>query len=310
MRALGLRSLTFFSLVVAVGCDANERDVGPDGGGTTTDAGEDSGSDADASDGGSSESSDGEAPVVDYEVRGRVDRVLAAPPERGLAGTAPMAFERCPFEEGSEPCVSEACEDPSSEACQDVIEAHCEGSPDDPGCVPAEEPEEAFFEPSSLSLLVHKVEFSTDAEGCSDPFLVGEPEEPHYVDFTTGPELVDAVVPPEGAYPCVIITMSDHIQWAVEGDSPCAGTSFQDVAGAHGVEEVVRLHLSTAGDSESEDFDPFSAPGLRLGNALQVGPGAEGSAFVVSFPGGVRYREGYEVECDLQKPVFDFVNTF
>ncbi|MCR9165782.1 MAG: hypothetical protein ACE37F_07870 [Nannocystaceae bacterium] len=207
------------------------------------------------------------------------------------------------------PC--EVCLDPDAtdEACGDAWNAHCSEHPEDAWCEHDDDEPEAVYMPSSLSVLVHQVEFSL-ADDCSDPILVGTPEEPHYVDFTDGPELVDATLPPEGTYACVIITMSDHIQWSVDGDNPCAGDHVQDVSGEDGTEETVKLYLSTAGDSGHDGNDAFEAPGLFLGGALEVGEGIVASEFVVSFPDGVWYRPDRERACEIREPEFAFQTAY
>lgn len=208
------------------------------------------------------------------------------------------------------PC--EVCLDPdaSDEACGEAWNAHCTEHPEDAWCEHDDDEPEAVYMPTSLSVLVHQVEFSFDAEGCSDPILVGTPDEPRYVDFADAPELVDAVLPPDGTYACVIITMSDHIQWSVDGENPCSGEHVQDVSGEDGVEETVKLYLSTAGDSSRDGSEAFEPPGLFLGGGLEVGPGIVASDFVVSFPEGVWYRPERERACEIQKPEFTFETTY
>lgn len=208
------------------------------------------------------------------------------------------------------PC--EVCLDPDAtdESCGEAWNAHCSEHPEDAWCEHDDDEPEAVYMPTSLSVLVHQVEFSLDAEGCGDPVLVGTPDEPHYVDFANAPELVDAILPPDGTYACVIITMSDHIQWSVDGENPCAGEHVQDVSGEEGVEETVRLYLSTAGDSGRDGSDAFEPPGLFLGGGLEVGPGIIASDFVVSFPEGVWYRPERERVCEIQKPEFAFETTY
>ncbi|MGH1342446.1 MAG: hypothetical protein ACRBN8_12880 [Nannocystales bacterium] len=207
------------------------------------------------------------------------------------------------------PC--EVCLDPAStdDDCGEAWHQHCLDHPGDEWCDDGGTPE-AVYQPTSLSVLVHQVEFSLDGEGCTDPILVGEPDTPHYVDFADAPELVDAVLPPDGTYPCVIITMSDHIQWSVDGENPCAGEHVQDVSGDEDTEEIVRLYLSSAGDSGRDGSDAFEAPGLYLGGALEVGPGIVGSDFVISFPEGVWYRPEREQVCEIQKPEFTFETSY
>ena len=230
----------------------------------------------------------------------------------GTPGEEPPPGETwaCEADPAWPPC--EVCLDPdaSDDDCGQAWWEHCSEHPGDVWCEHDDEPPEAVYAPTSLSVLVYQVEFSLDAEACSDPILVGEPDTPHYVDFTSGPELVDAVLPPDGSYACVIITMSDHIQWSVDGDNPCAGEHAQDVSGDEGVEETVRLYLSTAGDSGRDGSDAFEAPGLFLGGALEVGPGIVSSDFVVTFPEGVHYRPDRDRACEMQKPEFSFETRY
>jgi len=205
------------------------------------------------------------------------------------------------------PC--EVCLHPEAtdEDCGTAWHQHCLAHPGDVWCDDGDDDEPAaVYQPTSLRVLVHQVEFSLDGEGCTDPVLVGEPDEPHYVDFADAPELIDAVLPPDGIYPCVIITMSDHIQWAVDEDSPCGGDHVQDVFGDERTEQTVRLHLSSGGDSSRDGSDAFEPPGLFLEGPLEVGPGIVASDFVIGFPEGVWYRPDHERECEIQKPEFAF----
>ncbi len=222
-------------------------------------------------------------------------------------GTEPDDGETwaCGVDPSWPPC--EVCLDPEAtdDDCGEAWNQHCDEHPGDEWCDDGDEPV-AVYQPTSLKVLVHQVEFSLDAEGCTDPVVVGEPDEPHYVDFADAPELVDAVLPPDGVYPCVIITMSDHIQWSVDDESPCGGEHVQDVSGDDGVESVVQLYLSSGGDSGRDGSDAFEPPGLYLEGPLEVGPGIVASDFVISFPDGVWYRPDRERVCEIQKPEFAF----
>lgn len=206
------------------------------------------------------------------------------------------------------PC--EVCLDPEAtgDDCGNAWSEHCSEYPGDEWCDGDDDHEPLdVYTPTSLGLLVYQVEFSA-AEDCSDPVLVGASEDARLVDLASAPELVDAEPPADGVYPCVIITMSDHIQWTVDGDGPCAGTEVQDVYGQDGVEEMVRLHLSTAGTQEGNAFE---APGITLEEALHVGPEILHSTFVVGMIDGLHLREdGDETRCEMQKPTFTFETTY
>ena len=209
----------------------------------------------------------------------------------------------CELEPDLPPCA--ACVDGATAACDEAWDEYCEDNHTSLWChddLP--EPPAEVFPPASLEVLIHQIEFSTNAD-CSDPILIGEPDDPRYVDFATSPELFAGELPPPGEYPCVIITMSDHVIWSVLGDNRCAGAQEQDVHDRDGEEATVRLHLSTAGDP---DGDAFEAPGIPLDGALLT-DGLVSSTFEITFPQGVELRyENGTPHCELQRPHFRFLN--
>lgn len=213
----------------------------------------------------------------------------------------------CELEPDLPPCA--ACMDGTadSDACAEAWHDYCEENRTSVWCEHDEpEPPSAVFPPASLEVLVYEVAFSMDAQTCANPVVIGQDDDPHYVDFATSPELFSGDLPPAGEYPCVIITMSDHILWSVQGDNRCAGAHEQDIQGHDGVEETVRLYLSTAGD---RDGDAFAAPGIPLDGALVTGEGILSSTFEIAFPQGVELRFHDDVpHCDLQQPDFSFVS--
>jgi len=170
-------------------------------------------------------------------------------------------------------------------------------------------------------LKVYSVKFSTDAEGCSDPILVGESENPEYVDFFSFPNLINAAMPPSGSYSCVIITMSDHIKWTLDGDNACAGEHTQDVhspdnKGPDGVESIIDVYFSTSGslnDDHQSGVDAFKAPGLLLESPHIASDKVLYSTFVCDALDKVelRYQSWDDSwECDMQPPIFRFETEY
>lgn len=325
MRTPYLVPLGVFSLLLACDSASDGSQAADSGNATDSVSGDEDGEDGDdatAESPDDSAASQGDASLPEegrYTVRGRAELALpsaATSPRTVGHGPTPIAGEEseewaCDVEPELPPCEVCLARESLDEDCSAAWDDYCSELPNDPWCESDSEGEpNEVFAPTSLSLQIHKVEFSLDAEGCSDPILVAEADIPQYVNFADGPELFDSSPPPAGVYPCVIITISDQIQWSVDGDNPCAGTHTQDVYGTE-AEEIVRLYISTAGSTEDDEGGPFEAPGILLEGALETGPGVDGSTFVVGFPEGVELStEDGVAECDAQKPSFGFETIY
>ena len=235
----------------------------------------------------------------------------------GPGGEGPGGEEQwiCDTDPTFGPCP--VCLDPEAtqQDCEDAWWEFCEENRTDPECRHEEEPPEAVYTPTSLALMVHKIEFSTDAENCSNPVIVADLDQPRFMDFANGPELVTADAPPAGNYACIIITMTDHIKWNVDGDSPCAGEHIQNIhrdSADDDDETIVQIFMSTAGNSDNDGGDAFSAPGMALDGAHIAGPEVVSSTFVIAFPEGVALRrdENGDPKCEMQEPRFAFLTEY
>lgn len=311
------------------GCTTRDFDDGPEDD-PMVDETDDTGGDGDAEEDGETGEGEGEADGEDdggYVIRGGMG---AAPSgslrELGLAGPA---AGNCPF---MGPNAHEVCEhpdcmdDPHGDACRDAVEEYCEHHPDDPGCEwdPGDgdhgppEPDQVLS-PTSLWIKAYAVELSADAEGCSDPVLVAETPDPAYVDVGSAPDLFDGVSPPDDIYPCVIVTMSDHIKWEVDEDVCGGGAHTQDVYspgdhGPDGVEDTIRIYMSTSGSSD-EDSDAFSPPGMKLEAPHVAGTDVVESTFYVYAADTVWVLEhGFDGQsdpvCEMMQPSFGFVTEY
>ncbi len=278
-----------------------------------------------------------------YTVRGGVIAAEAAEVVWDLANLrVPLGGEMCPFEHnvGQNPCDDPACRDDNmSQACQDAVEQYCSQNPGDPGCMggpgdgpgggssgggssgggssggPWDKEVLGYATPTSLWLKVYQVQLSTDAQGCTNAVPVGQSDAPEYQNFADSPVLVTGDPPADGTYQCVIITMSDHIRWQVEGEPACEAENAQDVYGEHdggewGVEEQITIYLSTAGSTDPDDDGAFQAPGMLLEAPLQAGPEISESMFYMKADDAVEIYETWEgVSCEMMPPVFGFANV-
>jgi hypothetical protein len=168
--------------------------------------------------------------------------------------------------------------------------------------------------PTSLWIKVYEVALSQDAEGCSDPVVVGHSDDPPSMNLSEGPVLFTGEPPPAGTYGCVIITMSDTIRWSTDAGS-CEGSHTQDVHREHdggqaGVEEKMTIYLSTAGAAPGM-ASALEPPGFLLAEPHIAGPGVVESIFYMDAEDAVAYYEfPTGPECDMQPPTWGFQTIY
>ena len=227
------------------------------------------------------------------------------------AGDDPLCPWICATDPGYGPCPS--CQPGSSDQqCEDAWHEWCADNPDEEECGAPD----LRMTPSSLRMKVYKVEFSTDAQNCTNPITVAEDSSPDYVDLGANPELFNVAAPPAGEYPCVIITFSDHIRWSVDGVAACAGDHVQDVfreeSNPAGNEEIVTMYISTLGDPTGQTA-PWTPPGLLLEQPHVAGDNVLSSSLVVYAADAVGYWEapdGDRQPCEMGAPTFGYETTY
>ncbi len=158
---------------------------------------------------------------------------------------------------------------------------------------------QAALDPAEVNVKILALYLSKDPY-CSSPFEVFTTSEPGFVDMIGGPtlgQLDNSKFQYDGAYRCVIVKMSESIQFVpTVGSGGCsAGNKFETQICADGIittaidgstspctggpGDPVYLYLSTASTSTSlsTSTNPFSPPttsvatnGLTLANTLTI----------------------------------------
>lgn len=229
------------------------------------------------------------------------------------------ASDECPFLPGAPPCHESDCHSPESAACAAIIAAWCAEHPEAPACGgnyghgPGG-PVVETFTPTRVWFKVHRVAFSEDAQGCTDPIEVPAAGPPEWLDFAANPTLVTGDPLPPGEYPCVIITVSSLVRWEVEGSSACPGVQEQVLRGhvPAGVTDfeayAFDVYLSTAGTPTGGPGHGGSPPGIRLAAPHVAGPDVVASTFYVDLSDRGQLHEGGE--CSMEAPEFGFTTAY
>ena len=185
--------------------------------------------------------------------------------------------------------------------------------------------------PSYLNIKFYKLAVSTSPY-CTNLQTIIEDSDGETFDFLSNPTLGSGTVA-NGTYPCVVIEMSDIINFAPDQNSDSSNCavgvneseeicqrpedSFQLIDGTNGScvqgqEQRIALYLSTAstttgGDATESAFLPptpsNSLRGLNLGGALVVGSGIS-AKFIVN---AIEKIEDRDNECKFSEPpLFSF----
>jgi hypothetical protein len=184
---------------------------------------------------------------------------------------------------------------------------------------------DAGLSPSYLNIKFYKLAVSTSPY-CPNLKTIIEDDQGEIFDFLSNPTLGSGTVA-NGNYPCVVIEMSDMINWAPDQNSDSANCTmgqdyseeicsrvqdqFQLIDGSSANctvgEDRVALYLSTAstatgGDQAESTFLPptpgNSLRGLNLGGALVIGQGIS-AKFIVNALGKIEDRDN---ECKFSDP--------
>ena len=225
----------------------------------------------------------------------------------------------CPFAPNEEPCGDERCFAPDSPECAAYLGSWCEAHPENLGCGGWGEgygpggPIVATFTPTGVWMKVYEVALSEDAEGCTNPVVVGGSATPEWADFSQNPTLITADPPTPGVYPCVIITIAAAVRWEAAEESACPGVQVCELQGAF-PEPVdfestpITIYVSTAGTEFGQNGHGFSPPGLRLAEPHVAGPDVVASTFYADVTGKGDLRESGA--CDMEAPVFGFTTHY
>ena len=200
-------------------------------------------------------------------------------------------------------------------------------------------PASANVDPSSVQIKILAMALSPNVD-CSNPLLISSFPSGKTVEFmSSSPPNLGGGFIPTGAYPCVVLQMSDVITFTPatsEGSCTAGVPVTRDVCrpprfytaftvsgttitygantGCNGaqnapVEDDVPLFLSTASTTSGNGAGSVafqqpttSATGVNLNGAFVVG-GSSAGTFVVDFHGRV---DGSGATCDLKAPTFSF----
>ena len=190
------------------------------------------------------------------------------------------------------------------------------------------------LDPSQMIVKVYAVAVSASAD-CSNPAVLFYSGIPTQVDFLKNPNLGGGSVP-DGTYPCVIISMSDNIQFSssTSSGSCAAGTlNTLDLCQAFGQTDVlsgdgsygtriqcsgstltpqqniVTLFLTTASSQTFlNPLNSFARPGVNGGLGLNltapfVVNGSTAGTFAVK---GAGHVDGSGATCNMSFPTFGF----
>ena len=187
--------------------------------------------------------------------------------------------------------------------------------------------------PSNLNIKVYKVAVSLSPLCTNLITVLDKTASPTYMDFFSSPQIAQGSIA-SGTYPCIVIEMSDQIQFTPATTSTSqncqqnvqktldvchSGESSRLIDGTPvsctSGDDHVALYLSTASSTAApgQNNNAFAAPtstgdsahGLNLGTPLVVSSSLT-AEFVVNGTGKISDSGGNQGTCDMGPPLFSF----